>query len=59
MTVKCLLLIYTFLDSRQTVSTCNERGGLMFFALSVVGNRSTALFAVSVGGNMSITVELF
>ncbi len=33
--------------------TCNERGGLMSFTLSVVGNKSKALFALSVGGNIS------
>jgi hypothetical protein len=45
-------------DINTTVSTCNERGGLMSFTLSVVGNTSKALFALSVGGNMSTIINL-
>jgi hypothetical protein len=37
----------------DTASPCNERGGLMSFTLSVVGNKSKALFALSVGENIS------
>ena len=40
-------------DINTTHSTCNERGGLMSFTLSVVGNKSKALFALSVDGNIS------
>ena len=46
-----------FLDIKQMVSTCNERGGLMSFTLSVVGNTSKALFALSVGGNISTLIQ--
>src|SRR5690554_3617841 len=42
------------LDINVTHSTCNERGGLMSFTVSVVGNTSSPLFALSVGGNISI-----
>jgi hypothetical protein len=45
-------LFFTFCI-KTTHSTCNERGGLMSFTLSVVGNKSKALFALSVGGNIS------
>ena len=39
-------------------STYNERGGLMSFTLSVVGNTPSALFALSVGGNISTEFAL-
>ena len=42
----------TFVNS-ATVSTCNDPSGLMSFTLSVVGNTSKTLFALSVGGNIS------
>ncbi len=43
---------------KRPVTICNERGGLMSFTLSVVGNTSKAFFALSVGGNMSTIINL-